>query len=139
MVYIDYMGIDPIELEFLTSPALKSALEAHPNLWLVTSGEDEDGDEIFHEVTFPLSDYHHTAVGIEDHDEEESFMWILYDDCVSVTDPSPGFVAVLRAMDDYSVETLGERLFMPKDASLCTDDDSVLEAEFDFTQGDYRI
>lgn len=147
MTYIDYMGIAPESIELVNSVEFKNVLETYPNLRLVTTAFDEDGNEIidedgneiFNEVSLPLPAGHDTYVGIEDRNDKDAFMWVLYDDCDSVTDPSPGFIAVLQAMDDFSVQTLNERLFMPKDPDLCLDDDAILEAKFDFAKGDYSF
>jgi hypothetical protein len=139
MAYIDYMGIAPEDIDLLNSEEFKSVLEKHPTLRLVTTDEDAEGEEVFNEVSLPLPDDHDGYVGIEDRDDEDSFMWILYDDCESVADPNPGFIAVLRAMDDFSVKKYSQRLFMSKDETLCMDDEATLEAEFDFSKGDYIL
>lgn len=140
MVHIEYSGISPESVELINSDQLGSVLAAHPNLRLVTVEEDEDDDnEVYNEVVLPLPEEHDACVAVMDKDDDDAFMWVLNDDYQMVADPSPAFVEVLRVMDDFSKQTLAERLFMTQHDDLYVDSPEVLAAEFDFSIGDYII
>lgn len=139
MATIEYAGINPESIELLNSEEFCALLTAHQSLRLITVEEDDEGDEIFTHVPLPLPEGHYDCVAVVDKADNDAFMWVLYDDCVSVQDPSPAFVEVLRVMDDYSKSTLGERLFISRDLDLYVDSPEVLTAEFDFATGDYVL
>jgi hypothetical protein len=124
MARIEYSAISPASVEFINSDEFRAVLTAHPNLRLVTIGEeDEDGDELLVDVTLPLPEGHNEFVAVMDTD---ALMWVLQVSYCIVKDPSPAFVEVLKVMDAYSVKTLEERLFSREGQSA-----------FDFANGDY--
>jgi hypothetical protein len=141
MVTIDYFGIAPESIELINSEEFRAVLEAHPNLRLVKNDPEayDKGEEIFLDVTLPLPEDHDDYVGVEDRDNDDAFMWILYDDCDMVSDPSPAFIEVLKVMDTFSFKTLGERLFSPQSSGRYMDDPALLAAEYDFTTGEYIL
>lgn len=138
MASIDYFGLKLTDIEFVNSEAFRATLEAHPNLRLVTIYEDEYGDDTAVDITIPIQECHDAYVGIEDRDNDETFLWVLYDDCETVIDPSPAFIEILKLMDAYSIRTLEERIFSTNDGDdLDIPYPEILKAEFDFTTGDY--
>jgi hypothetical protein len=139
MANIDYTGIDPSSIELVNSEEFRAALTAYPNLSLVTVDEDEDDNEIFNEVVLPLSEGTDVCLAVMDSDDEDAFMWVLYDNYESVYDPSPAFIEILRVMDVFSHKTLNQRLFISMSRELYRDSPEALAAEFDFTKGDYVI
>lgn len=72
-------------------------------------------------------------------------MWVLYDDFTVVTDPSDSFIEALTIMDAFVTRTQEERLFLDvrsvsgEVTELYVDDPKVLEADFDYTTGQYNI
>lgn len=141
MTSIDYFGIAPESIELINSDEFRAVLAAHPNLRLVTPDPDgyDTGEETFNDVTLPLPEGHDDCVGVEDSDNDDEFMWVLYDDCDSISDPSPAFIEILKVMDAFSFKTLGERLFSPQRTGRYMDDPALLAAEFDYSQGVYIV
>jgi hypothetical protein len=140
MVTIEYFGINPNATELLGNKEFRRVIEANPELYLVTiEEEDEYVNRQFYLVELPLPKGHDENVAVIDADNRESFMWILNEDLCSVTDPSPAFIELLKAMDDYSIENLEARLFLSQDDDLSEDSPEILAAEYDFIKGEYIL
>lgn len=139
MTIIDYLGLAPDSIELVNSAEFRAVLAANPNLRVITVREDEEtGDETAIDLTLPLPDNHDAYVAVIDSDNDE-LMWVLYDDEDTVYDPSPAFIEILKIMDAYSRRHLETRIFIPKDKNLSIDDEVVLDAEYDYTTGDYFL
>lgn len=140
MTTINYSGIDPQAFGLVNSEAFHFLLENNPNLALVeVSYDDEDGDEVFTHCALPLHYEADNGIGIIDRTDGEKFMWVLNDDYYSVEDPSDSFIEALVIMDAFSIRTQETRLFQPKNTGLYQDDLRILEADYDFTTGDYVL
>lgn len=138
MAHIEFEGISPTEYKLINSKKFRKLLEQHPNLRLVSVSEDEDSDEeIFTDVLLPLDAEHDDYVALMDTSCDDQFMWVLFDDFVSVQDPSDSLIQVLLLMDKYSIKKHGNRLFLDQDSELYNDDPALLEAVFDFGTGHY--
>lgn len=138
MVTIEYMGMDPEEVELVNSPEFRAALDAHPNVRLVTVTEDDKGNDIYHEASLPLSATGDNVAVLE-WENEDSFLWVLFAEDAHVHDPSPAFIDILKVMDAYSVKTYEERLFLSPDEDVLNSDPEVLAAPYDFNTGDYIL
>ena len=139
MVSIDYLGLNPDAIELINSKQFRAVLAAHPNLRVITVREDEEtGDETLTDLTLPLPENHNEYVAVIDSNNDE-LMWVLYDDCDEVYDPSPAFIEILKIMDAYSRKHLESRIFIPKDENLSIEDEVVLDSEYDYTTGDYFL
>lgn len=140
MANIDYFGIAPEAVELINSDEFRAILEAQPELCLVTVGEeDEYVPKQFYKVELPLPEGHDERVAVIDVDDRGSFMWVLKDDCDSVTDPSPAFIEILKIMDTFSIEHLEARLFLSQGGGFCGDEPEILAAEFDFAKAEYIL
>ena len=139
MVSIEYLGINPDSIELINSKQFRAVLAANPNLRVVTVRDDEEtGDETVIDLTLPLPENHDDYVAVLDSDNDEH-LWVLYDDCDTVDDPSPAFIEILKIVDAYSRKHLESRIFIPKDETLSIEDEIVLDAEYDYTTGDYFL
>lgn len=139
MTSIEYLGLNPDSVELINSKQFRAVLDANPNLRVITVREDEEtGEETLTDLTLPLPDSHNDYVAVLDSDNDE-LMWVLYDDCDEVYDPSPAFIEILKVMDAYSRRHLESRIFIPKDENLSIEDEVVLDAEYDYTTGDYFL
>lgn len=139
MVSIDYNGLNPDSVEFINSKQFRAVLAAHPTLRLVTIGEDKETKaETVIDLTLPLPESHNDYIALIDSGNDE-LMWVLYDDWDTVYDPSPAFIETLKVMDAYSRRHLESRIFIPKDENLSIEDEIVLDAEYDYTTGDYFL
>lgn len=139
MARLEYSGINPTSIEFINSDEFSAVLASHPNLRLVTTGEeDEDDNELLVDVTLPLPDGFYGCIAIMDAD---AFMWVLNDSYCIINNPSAAFIEVLKAMDVFSVKTLKQRLFSLEGSQtwLYMDSAEVLAAEFDFANGEYIL
>lgn len=137
MATIEYSGFAPSEARLINSEDFLAVLAKHPELRLVTVDEDDNGEELFIDVLLPLSESHDNYVAVVDNND--GFMWVLYDDYCEISDPNDAFIDVLTVMDKVSVELFGERLFVAGDWDLVVDDEPVLSAEYDFSVGDYAL
>ena len=139
MVSIEYNGLTPDSIELINSKKFRAVLAAHPSLRVITVREDEEtGDEFVIDLTLPLPESHNDYVAVIDSGNDE-LMWVLYDDCDAVYDPSLAFIELLKVMDAYSRRYLESRIFIPKDENLSIYDEAVLDAEYDYTAGDYFL
>lgn len=138
MATIEYMGMSTDAVELVNSAEFKAALEAHPNLRLVTVEQDDNGDDVYTDVSFPLkaSD---DNIAVLDRENEDYFMWVLLEENAHVHDPSPAFIAILGIMDAFAIKTYGERLYLSPDEEVLCDDPKVLAATYDFSIGDYLL
>jgi hypothetical protein len=140
LAYIDYYGIGPESIELVNSEEFRTLITANPNLKVVAQRTNKvTGKETLDEISLPLPEGHTGYVGVKERDNNEEFMWVLYDDSHMVVDPSPAFIEILKLMDTFSVETLDSRLFIPEDDELDTYDEKLRHVEFDFTTGDYKL
>lgn len=140
MTTIEYFGIAPDATELLNSKEFRSVLETYPELSLVTVEEEHEyAKGYFYRVELPLPEDHGENIAVIDVDNRGTFMWILNEDLCSVTNPSPAFIAILKIMDSFSVETLDTRLFMSQDSDVSEDDPEALSAEYSFTTGEYKF
>lgn len=140
MVAIDYKVFAPESIELINSPEFQAILDVYPSLRLVTSEEDEETwDEVFIDIALPLPEGHDEFVGVINPDNDDEFMWILYDDYTfqSVGNPSPAFIEILKVMDAYSIKTINQRAFLPINPEHYDRTDEMLASKFDYATGDY--
>lgn len=142
MTTINYSGIGLDAYGLLSTEGFHYLLKNNPNLSLVeVSYDDESGDEIFTPVftSLQLQSEPANCIALIDNDDDEKFMWVLYDDYASVEDPSDSLIEALVVMDAFYTATQETRLFLPKNTGLYQDDQRILEADYDFTAGDYDL
>ena len=140
MTTINYSGINPQAFGIVNSEAFHFLLENNPNLTLVeVSDDDEDGDEVFTRIALPLHYEADNGIALIDSADDDKFMWVLNDDYASVEDPSDSLIEALKIMDAFSIRTQESRLFECQDTGLYLDDPQVLEADYDFTTGEYIL
>lgn len=140
MTTINYSGISPQAFGLVNSEAFHFLLGNNPNLALVeVSYDDEDGDEVFTHIALPLHYEPDNGIGIIDRTDGEKFMWVLNDDYASVEDPSDSLIEALKIMDAFSIRTQKSRLFECQNTGLYLDDPQILEADYDFTTGEYIL
>lgn len=132
-VTVEYLGLAPHELDFVNGPEFRDAVARNG----LTIALDLDGKETL-AVDQPLTMESRLWVGLPG---EDAWMAVLYDDEEAVTDPSEGFVEILRLMDGWSKEKHGSRLFIDPEDDEAADIDRehpLFDAEYDFTAGSYR-
>lgn len=140
MTTINYSGISPQSFGLVNSEAFRFLLRDNPSLSLVeVSYDDEDGDEIFGPVTLPLEYEADNGIALIDSAADDKFMWVLNDDYYSVEDPSDSLIEALKIMDAFSIRTQEVRLFECQNTGLYLDDPQILEADYDFTTGEYIL
>lgn len=139
MATIEYFGITPEAVELVNSQKFQDILKAYPHLRLVTSTYEDSDEEVFTETTLPLAEDSFDYIGLEDRNNPDSFMWVLYDDYAHVDSPSPAFIEILKLMDAFSIKTLQARLFVSGDGGFVGDSEEILAAEFDFSTGKYVL
>ena len=140
MTTINYSGISLDCYGLLSTEGFHYLLKNNQNLSLVeVSYDDETGDEIFTPITPPLYTEPENCIALIDNDDDEKFMWVLYDDYASVEDPSDSLIEALGIMDAFMTKTQETRLFLPQDTALYQDDQRILEADYDFVAGDYDL
>lgn len=140
MTTISYYAINPECFGLVNSEAFHYLLKNNPNLSLVeVSYDDETGDEIFTAITTPLHSEPENCVALIDNDDDEKFMWVLYDDEASVEDPSTALIEALTIMDAYSIRTEETRIFIDENGEYDLDDPQLLEVDYDFTTGEYIL
>lgn len=140
MTTINYSGISLDCYGLLSTEGFHYLLKNNPNLNLVeVSYDDDSGDEIFTPITAPLYTEPENCIALIDNDDDEKFMWVLYDDYSSIEDPSDSLIEALGIMDAFMTKTQETRLFLPQNTALYQDDQRILEADYDFVAGDYDL
>lgn len=142
MTIIEYVGIDSNIYGVVNTEAFHFLLKNNPNLRLVSVSKDTNTrKEIFADVTLPLMKAPEENIGLIDTDNNDQFMWVLGVDYAIVKNPSPTIIEALTIMDNFFTHTQGERLLLDKRTHLgiTLDDPRTLEAEFDFTTGQYDL
>ena len=139
MTNIRYTGINPECIDLINSEEFRAVLTAHPALSLITVAEaNEYVKEQYYKVELPLPEGYDEPIAVIDVDDRGSFMWVTCDGFGSVEDPNPAFIAILKIMDNFSVETWDERIFTPLlEERLYADHPEILASTFDFTTGEY--
>jgi hypothetical protein len=140
MTIISYYAINPQCYGLLSTEGFHYLLKNNPNLDLVeVSYDDETGDEIFTSIKTPLHSEPENCIALIDRTDDDKFMWVLYDDEASVEEPSDALIEALTIMDAFSIKVEEVRIFIQEDCEYDLDDPRLLEADFDFTTGEYEL
>jgi hypothetical protein len=142
LAYIEYYGIDTRfcnASEFLNSAEFRAVLDGNPHLYLLESEYSGIWAEevTFSEVNPPVPEKYSSNLFIRDTLNDEA-MHVIYDDLTHIIDPSPEFIEILKLMDAFSIKTLNKRIFEAP-LNFKTDDPVILESEFDFSEGSYKV
>lgn len=139
MTTINYCGIGLDCYGLLSTEGFHFLLKNNPNLDLVeVSYNDETGDEIFTPITAPLYAEPESCIALIDRTDNDNFVWVLYEDYASVEDPSDSLIEALKIMDAFAIRTQETRIFETA-TGYCLDDARLLEADYDFTTGEYDL